>query len=96
MKWYFWVLIVVALLITIIIVAATINSGKSKVSKVETDVVNSTPDTIMTAKSAIYQSLGRIADKSVVNAPCTCTETVNGVTSSWGQNCPCPSGTTKK
>lgn len=69
MKWYFWVLVGVAVLLTIIAIVAAVNSGKRKAQSTEAEVIKSNPDTLATSKSMIYQSLSRISDSKVVTKP---------------------------
>lgn len=76
MKWYFWVLLGLALVLTAIAIVAAVNSGKKKAEKTEAEVIKSSPDTLATSRSMVYQSLGRIADRAVQGEPllrpCTC------------------------
>lgn len=79
MKWYFWVLIGVAVLLTVIAIIAAVNSGKKKAQSTEAEVIKSNPDTLATSKSMIYQSLSRITDtqvkaQSVLLKPCVCSD----------------------
>lgn len=60
MKWYWWALLAVAVLLTIYVVAVAVMNNPKKIEKA---VTNSNPDNLETSKSSTYNNLGRIADK---------------------------------
>lgn len=61
-KWYWWVILGVAVVLTILAVVA---SYRTKSKKVENKIVSSDPDLLATATSETYRTIGRVTEMSI-------------------------------
>lgn len=61
-KWYWWVILGLAVVLTALVVIA---SWRNKSKKVEGKIVTSDPDMLATAASETYKTLDRVAEQVV-------------------------------
>jgi hypothetical protein len=61
-KWYWWVLLGLAILMTIYVVFV---SAKTNPKKVESKLVSKEPNLLATASTSSYQTIGNIAEKTI-------------------------------
>lgn len=61
-KWYWWVFLGIAVILTILVVVA---SWRTKSRKVEDKIVSSDPDLLSTAQSETYKTIARVTEMSI-------------------------------